>query len=214
MQVASKPAFNIILTGGIGSGKTAVSDIFSTLDVEIIDTDIISRQVVEPNTKGLNQLVACFGTNILNSDMRLNRTNLREIVFSNVEARKQLNQILHPLIGQEVTRQLKQIHSDYCITVVPLFDKNTTDYEYDRVLTIEAPEHLQIERASARDSCSAEHIAQIMAAQLTNTERRQQADDVIVNDLSFAHLTTQVLALHQKYLNLSQSKGCCDVSAS
>jgi dephospho-CoA kinase len=211
MQAASKPKFNVILTGGIGSGKTAVSDVFSALNVEIIDTDIISRQVVEPNSLGLSSLVNYFGEDILNPDQSLNRSALRALVFSNNNARTTLNQILHPLIEQEVSRQLELVNSSYSITVVPLFDKNSSTYEYDRVLVIEAPESLQIERASKRDNCSPEHISQIMDTQLTNAQRRQQADDMIINDANLADLTEQVYTLHDKYLQMSLLKGLNNV---
>jgi dephospho-CoA kinase len=207
MQAGSDFPFNIILTGGIGSGKTVVSDTFDKLNVAIIDTDIISRQVVEPLSHGLKQLVDCFGNKILHADQSLNRAVLRQIAFSDNDARINLNKILHPLINQEVYKQLSEIKTNYCITVVPLFDRSNTNYPYNRVLVVESPEELQIERASKRDNCSPEHITQIIAAQSSNDQRRKQADDIILNTSGLDYLIHQVHQLHEKYLKLSQSVG-------
>ncbi|MDD1791982.1 dephospho-CoA kinase [Enterovibrio makurazakiensis] len=196
-------AFVIGVTGGIGSGKTTVANLFGDKGIDIVDADIIARQVVERGSDGLNAIAAKFGETMLDDTGELNRAALREHVFSHPEDKDWLNALLHPKIRHEMRTQTQQALSPYCLLVIPLLVENGLQALCDRVLVVDVPEHTQIERASRRDSVSNEQVKRILAAQATRDDRLALADDVIVNECTQDELSRQVDQLHLQYLTLA-----------
>ncbi|TWI54346.1 dephospho-CoA kinase [Pseudomonas duriflava] len=194
------------LTGGIGSGKSAAAEHFSTLGIHTVDADQVARWVVEPGRPALEQIAHRFGVDILLPDGRLDRPALRARIFSAPDERRWLEQLLHPLIRQETIRMLGEATSPYAILVSPLLIESGQIQMTQRVLVIDAPEALQLERAIRRDQASEAQIRAIIAAQLARDERLRQADDVIVNNDGLAHLNEQVERLHRFYLTLQGGK--------
>lgn len=192
------------LTGGIGSGKSTVAHRFAQLGIPIIDADAISHQLVKPGETALAAIVAHFGTGILNADGSLNRKQLRETIFSNPEQRKSLEAILHPRIRKAMLEQLAGLDSAYCILSIPLLIEGGWHNELDRILVIDAPHELQIERAMNRDGVTMGNIQAIIDGQIDSKSRLAAADDILSNDSDIAALLAQVDKLHEKYLSLSQ----------
>lgn len=193
------------LTGGIGSGKTTVSDKFLKLGIHIVDADIVAREVVEPGTSALNQIAQHFGSDILTKSGELNRTKLREIVFAKPDEKAWLNALLHPLIRQEIFSQLHQASSPYSILVAPLLIENKLDKLVDRVLVIDVSKPTQIQRTCQRDGSSIEIVENIISSQVDRQGRLAAADDVIDNDnVSIDSLDEQINKLHQHYLSLAK----------
>ena len=195
--------YTVALTGGIGSGKSTVADAFSHLGVNVIDADIIARQVVEPGTPGLNAIAQRFGPQILNKDGTLNRRALREHIFAHAEDKNWLNALLHPQIQQETRRQMQLATSSYILWVVPLLVENRLSAKADRVLVVDVPKETQIERTMLRDKVSREHAEHILAAQATRQQRLAVADDVIENTGTPDAVASDVARLHEKYLTLA-----------
>ena len=191
------------LTGGIGCGKTAVSNMLEALDTCVVDADIIARQVVEPGSEGLKAIVAHFGTDILLPDDNLNRSALRELVFSNNEHKNWLNALLHPLIRQQIITDLNNATSPYVVLVAPLLFENGLDKYCNRTLLIDVPKSIQIERTVKRDNISLEQVNSIIAAQMSREQKQQQADDILNNDCSLALVKHDLMALHKGYLKLA-----------
>lgn len=193
------------LTGGIGCGKSATSQLFSELGVDVIDTDVISQQLTQPAGLAIPLIKKEFGTDFITTDNALDRSKMRELVFSNDGARLRLENILHPLILQETLLHIEQSHSPYIILVVPLLLENN---EYralvQRTLVIDCEEEQQLKRTMARSHLSEQQVKAIMATQISREARLQNADDVIVNNQDLAYLRTQILQLHRTYLSLSQ----------
>lgn len=196
----------IALTGGIGSGKTQVSDSFSRLGVPVIDTDVISRQLVEPGQHALEQITTTFGHQLLLESGQLDRSGLRKIIFDNSSARQQLQDILHPAIRNEVQRQLQMITDPYVIIVIPLYVETGQFLKTDRVLVVDCPEEIQRDRVISRDKISSEAFEKIFNAQATREQRLAVADDVIVNDADLGTLQDKVNKLHEQYLHISLIK--------
>lgn len=192
------------LTGGIGSGKTAVSDRFEVLGVPVVDTDLISRQLVEPGHPLLKTLIREFGASYLDASGQLDRAALRRLIFSDPQARDKLESILHPAIRQEAETQLSQLQADYAIMVIPLLAENGADYSLDRILVVDAPESQQIRRVMQRDGSSRESAQNILDSQASRAQRLRLADDVIVNDADLSALNTAVDKLHARYLQLAR----------
>ena len=193
------------LTGGIGSGKTAASDYLHSLGIDVVDADIVARDVVAIGQPALAQIAQHFGTAVLLADGSLNRSALRTIVFNNADERKVLETITHPAIRQEILQQLKASVSPYTLLVSPLLFESGQYQFAHRNLVIDASEDLQRQRAALRDGVSSEQINRIMAAQLTRTERNRRADDIVINHGDLADLYQQLYAVHQQYLQLSQA---------
>ncbi|MBU1460661.1 MAG: dephospho-CoA kinase [Gammaproteobacteria bacterium] len=190
------------LTGGIGSGKSAVVEAFGRLGVHWVDADHAARWVVEPGRPALGLIVDRFGDGVLAYDGGLDRAALRELVFREPEQRKWLEQLLHPLIRQEVDEHLSRATSPYAIMVSPLLVESGQHQQVARVLVVDVPEALQLERAIQRDQSSEAQIRAILNAQISREERLRRADDVLVNDRDRAWLEGEVKRLHDFYLTL------------
>lgn len=194
------------LTGGIGSGKTAASDYFQYLGIEIVDADIVAREVVQPNTLAWQQIKAYFGPQVLEHNGQLNRPWLRTQVFADPVKRRWLESVTHPAIRTAIVTQLEQVQSTYGLLVSPLLFESGQNKMTHRVLLIDIPVELQRQRTQLRDQNSASQVDAIIAAQMPRAERIKLADDIIVNDQSLEHLQQACQALHQHYLQLSQLK--------
>ena len=189
------------LTGGIGSGKTAVSDIFHNFGIDIIDADVSSRSVVEKGQPALVDIQDHFGNEVLDSQNNLDRAKLREIIFQDPQERVWLEELLHPKITQHIKDQLKASKSPYCILVSPLLLETEQKNFCSSVLVVDVPEELQISRTLKRDGVSEEQIKSIIVAQIDREQRLEQADQIIINDGSLEELKKKILVLHTKYLD-------------
>ena len=196
------------LTGGIGSGKSTIAELFAELGVPIIDADLVARQVVEKGSPLLAKIAAHFGPEILLEDGALNRAALREKIFANETQKDWLNQFLHPAIRHEMLRQLAAQQAPYCIFMVPLLIENNLTALCQRILVVDVLEHTQVERACQRDNNQVEQIKRIMQSQVRRQERLKYADDVINNNedliASLPQLKQKVLDLHHLYLQLAE----------
>jgi len=193
----------IALTGGIGSGKTTVSELFKSKNVPIIDTDIIARQIVEQDEPAYTEIIKLFGEEILDAERNINRQAFRKIIFSSSKNRLQLESLLHPIIWDEVRLQLKSITAPYCIIVVPLLLENIAQIKavtFDRILVIDVPEEIQVERTESRDHCGASMIQNIMKNQVSRKIRIAAADDIILNTDNLDSLNGKVDQLHKQYI--------------
>ena len=191
------------LTGGIGSGKSAVADCFSELGIPVIDTDIIARELVEPGQPALAEIITAFGTDCLTADGRLDRNYLRGQVFSDPGQRAKLEAILHPEIRRLTRERIEAVHAPYCITVIPLLLETRHTDLVDRVLVVDAEETSQLDRVMARDKLSKAAVTAIMQAQADRETRLAAADDIILNNSSLESLADKVQALHTRYMELS-----------
>jgi dephospho-CoA kinase len=196
----------IALTGGIASGKTEASRRFAELGVPVIDTDLIARELVNPGQPALAEIANEFGDAVIGPDGGLDRTRLRAIVFSDAGRRRQLEHILHPRIRERALSEADRLDAAYCILVIPLLVETAMDYPLDRILVIDAPTELQIERLRHRDSLSEADIAAILAAQTRRETRLKAADDVVVNAGTIDELREKIDALHRRYLQLASSR--------
>ena len=196
------------LTGGIGSGKSTIAELFAELGVPIIDADLIARQVVEKGSPLLAEITAHFGPKILLEDGALNRAALREKVVNHESEKQWLNQLLHPAIRHKMLQQLAAQDAPYCIFMVPLLIENKLTALCQRVLVVDVSKQTQMTRASKRDNNQLALIKNIMQSQVSRSERLQHADDVINNDAdlseSLPQLKQKVLDLHHLYLQLAE----------
>ncbi|MGY3888817.1 dephospho-CoA kinase [Aeromonas mytilicola] len=191
----------VAITGGIGSGKTTVANQFAALGIEVVDADLIAREVVEPGTPALAAIASHFGPGILDEQGRLDRRALREWIFSDPAAKSWLNALLHPIIRSEMLRQCAAANSPYCLLVVPLLVENRLTELADRVLVIDVDEATQIERTCRRDGVSLEQAQAILASQASRSERLAMADDVLDNQSGTTEtIRERILALHETYL--------------
>ena len=189
------------LTGGIGSGKTAASDAFKSLGIDIIDADMSSRRVVERGQPALEDIQDHFGSDILDSENNLDRAKLREIIFKDPKERVWLEELLHPKIAQHIKDQLESSKSPYCVLVSPLLLETEQKSFCSSVLVVDVPEESQISRTSKRDGVSEEQVKSIIATQINREQRLKQADEIIINDGSIEELKEKILVLHTKYLS-------------
>ncbi len=196
-------AYTVALTGGIGSGKSTVADAFSHLGINVIDADILARQIVEPGTPALDAIVEHFGPQTLTPDGALNRRVLRERIFANPDEKAWLNALLHPLIQRETQQQMAHATSPYVLWVVPLLVENNLASRADRVLVVDVTRDTQILRTMQRDQVSREHAEHILAAQATREQRLAVADDVIDNNGTPEAIASDVARLHARYLELA-----------
>lgn len=213
-MIKDKP-FIIGLTGGIGSGKTAVSDWFASQGIDVIDADVISRTITNKGSATLQALKDSFGAWILDDAGNLDRVALRQYVFDHPQALTKLNAITHPAIRQEIFAQLAQTSSAYVVLSVPLLLESNKDDDKgwtaicERILVVDVPTDLQIQRASSRDNQNTKHIQAIINKQIDRQTRLSLADDVIDNSGDLNFLYQQLKPLHQRYLamaNDSQKK--------
>ncbi len=194
------------LTGGIGSGKSTVAGIFQQLGIPVIDADEIAHELVEPGKPVLEKLAAEFGPGILTHGGELDRKALRNLVFHDPRAKSKLEAIMHPAVFAEMKRQAEKIQAPYCIFAIPLLIETDSQALVDRILVVDCPERLQIERVKERDGLDESLIKRILATQATRQERIAQAHDLIVNTGDLSLLEKQVRDLHQNYLNLSRRR--------
>jgi dephospho-CoA kinase len=192
------------LTGGIGSGKSAVADAFAALSVDVTDTDRIAHALTVPGSAGLEGIVAAFGTGVLRADGTLDRDRLRERVFADAAARQRLEAILHPLIRAEAAREVARWKSPYGLLVVPLlFERGGHRDLVHRTLGVDCPEEIQVARVTARSGLTAAQVRAIMAAQLPRAERLARADDVLDNSGGREAIAPQVAELDRRYRRLA-----------
>lgn len=197
--------FVVGITGGIGSGKTAVTDHLETLGIVVVDADKAARVVVEPGTPALAEIAAHFGSEILLDDGALNRAALREVVFNDSSQRKILEGITHPRIREEIARQLSAATSPYVVLSSPLLLESGQNSFADYVVVVDVPEAVQIERTMRRDDNSESLVKQIMAAQLDRQSRLLRADEAISNDGTLEALHAEVEALHQRLVDRARA---------
>ena len=191
------------LTGGIGSGKSTVADAFAALGAGVVDTDQIAHRLTAPNGAAMSAIVAEFGPTIVDTMGAMDRSAMRRIVFSDPLARRRLEAILHPMIGAESARALEAVDGPYRIVVVPLLvEGRHWRSRVDRILVVDCPKALQIERVIQRSGLALEQIEAILDAQATREERLSQADDVINNSGLPEELPGQVQSLHAAYCRL------------
>lgn len=191
------------LTGGIGCGKSTVAELFADKGVPILDADVIARELVEPGRPAFEAIKQRFGTVILKNG-RLDRTKLREIVFSDPEAKRWLEALLHPLVYSEIGQRITTLSAPYCLVVVPLLLETGQRALVDRLLVVDCPEDIQRRRVQLRDGLSEKQIDPIMASQIGRSERLAAADDVLENTADEADLAEKVERLHQLYLTLGR----------
>jgi len=196
------------LTGGIASGKTVVSDAFAKLGVPVVDADVLAREVVAPGSEGLNKLISYFTTTILTPKGELNRKALRDIIFNNPPDRVVVDKILHPLIRErseaEIARYRDQDEA-YLIYAVPLLVETDQASRFDRILLVDVPVTLQLERILSRDNSTKEQAQAILKSQASREDRLAVATDIIVNDGSIEDVYLRVDELHKLYSGLAHN---------
>ncbi|WP_434675395.1 dephospho-CoA kinase [Pseudomonas sp. R4-84] len=202
MNSPAKKPWILGLTGGIGSGKSAAAQHFIDLGVHAIDADHAARWVVEPGRPALASIAEHFGPGVLQADGALDRSALRTLIFENADERRWLEKLLHPLIAEEIAHHLGQAQSPYAILVSPLLIESGQYAMTQRILVIDAPEQLQIERTLQRDQTSEQQVQAILKAQSSRQDRLDHADDVVVNDRDLTWLHSEVERLHHFYLTL------------
>lgn len=206
-KISQSSSYCVALTGGIATGKSTVSLIFSQLGIPVIDTDIIARMLVEPGKPALQQIADELGREFVDSGQNLNRKKLRKAVFSNPSHRARLENILHPLIGEEVQHQSCKITAEYFLLVVPLLAESKNYQWVDRVLVIDVNEDEQISRLMSRDKLTHEDAESILRSQARRMDRLKLADDVLYNHGSREDLRASIERLHESYRILARANG-------
>jgi dephospho-CoA kinase len=197
--------FIVALTGGVAAGKSEVARRFEALGVHVYDADVAARAVVEPGEPALAEIEFVFGPDVMNADGTLDRRAMRERVFADVAARAKLEAIVHPRVSEWLRRHVATDRGPYCMLAIPLLAETWPQYDFvDRVLVVDAPDGLRIERLMRRDQVTHEQARQTLAAQVAPEQRLALAHDVIVNDGDAAHLDSEVAALHARYLELAR----------
>jgi dephospho-CoA kinase len=199
--------FVVVLTGGIGSGKTAVSDLLQELGAGIVDTDVIARELTAAGGDAMSAIAARFGKEVLAADGSLDRARMRERAFADPQVKRDLEAILHPIIRARAAERVAALDTPYVVLVVPLLVESGAYRDIsDRVLVVDCPESVQIERTLARSRLSRTDAERIVAAQATRAARLAIADDVISNDAGLDALAAATRQLHQRYLALAHAK--------
>ena len=197
----------VALTGGVASGKSAVARRFESHGVHVYDADVAAREVVAPREPALAEIEFVFGTGVLDADGSLDRRVMRERVFADPDARRKLEAIIHPRVRAWLRRRVGMDRGPYCMLAIPLLFENQDDYDWvDRVLVVDAPEALQVERLMRRDGVTREAAQRVLEAQSTRAQRIAIADDVILNDGEESALDARVAALHARYLELAAAR--------
>lgn len=193
------------LTGGIGVGKTCASNCFSNLGVPVIDADVIARSVVSNDRALVDALAARFGVHVLDEHGALDRKKLANIVFSDLEMKKELERIVHPAVLDELCLRLRQLDVPYCVLSIPLLIETPEMISWvDRVLVIDANESLQIQRTMERDQVNREFVQMMMQAQTDRESRLMQADEIIFNNQTVAVLWQKIQVVHDHYRFLAR----------
>lgn len=190
------------LTGGIGSGKTTVANQFASYGIDLVDTDIISREVVQSGKPALNEIAAHFGSELINADGMLEREKLRKIIFADEAEKKWLESLLHPLIAELLISKIESTTSPYCMLVSPLLLETSQRDLADRILVVDVSEATQIQRTLERDDSDENTIRAIIASQIDRQSRLQAADDILENEADVTTLKLSITKLHEQYLNL------------
>ena len=196
----------IALTGGIGSGKTTVTDYFRKLGVPVIDADETSHEVTQAGKPAVQKISDAFGDSVLDCDGNLDRTALRNIVFGDPESRKLLESILHPEIRRRMNETASRTQSPYCLFSIPLLIETDQHTSYDRILVVEASEDRRRSWIQARSGLTQNEITAILSAQVSDQQRRHAADDLLINDGGIDDLHARIERLHQTYLALSTAQ--------
>ena len=195
------------LTGGIASGKSSVSKLFAAKGITIIDADLVARQSVAPNSEALQRIVENFGTTILQDDQSLDRSKLRELVFSDQQNKKALESILHPIIRRELTKQITESNSEaYTLADIPLLVESNYQSDFDEIVVVDCKEEQQIERIKKRDNSDINVIRMMIKSQASRTERLRHATHIIDNSGPFELLSNQVDQLHGHFLKLASKR--------
>lgn len=196
--------FKVALTGGIGSGKSTVTSIFAKLGAEIIDADQIAYELTQIGQPGYLRIVEQFGQTILDNQQQIDRSQLRKLIFSNSQQKKQLEEILHPMIMEAIRERLRKVRTSYCIIVIPLLVETSLNFNFiDRICLVDAPITLRKQWAAKRDRIPEDQIEKVIANQASSTERLTIAEDVIINDQDMEALELKVKKLHQQYLQMA-----------
>ena len=191
------------LTGGIGSGKSVVGNFFTELGIDVIDADLISRNILDSNKKARKLFVKSFGNEFIDKKGNVNREQLRTIIFDDKEKKMSLESIIHPLVREEIINFTEQSKSIYKIVMVPLIYETQSSNFYEKIIVIDCDEQEQIVRASKRDGKSKENILSIIKTQASRNERNSIADFIILNDSSIEDLRLKVIQIHQKLLGIN-----------
>ena len=191
------------LTGGIGSGKSVVGNFFTELGIDVIDADLISRNILDTNKKAKKLFMNSFGNEFIDKKGNVNREKLRTTIFDDKEKKINLESIIHPLVRQEIINFTQQSKSIYKIVMVPLIYETQSSNFYEKIIVIDCDEQEQIERASKRDGKSKENILSIIKTQASRNERNSIADFIILNDSSIEDLRLKVIQIHQKLLGIN-----------
>lgn len=198
--------FVIGLTGGIGSGKSTVADLFAKHGIPILDADKIAREITEPQQFAYLEILRHFGSDVIQADGILNRKKLRHIIFADSAERNWLEKLLHPIILEKMQEYIRQLDAPYCIAIIPLLFEVDFYSFINRILVVDAPEELQIKRVIERDTATQSDIEAILKAQTSRQDRLSRAHDLITNDGNLAELAKQVDKLHHFYLDLQKHK--------
>jgi len=190
------------LTGGIGSGKSAAAHLFKAHGIDVIQADVIANKALDKGTQGYMNFVKIFGDEYLRKDLSINKSYLRQKIFANSSLKKTLENIIHPIVGQNISILISLSKSPYQIIEVPLIYETGSQDNYDRILVVDCDESLQVKRASSRDSVNQASIKNILLNQASRHERLSIADDVIINNADIEQLEIEVNKLHEFYLNL------------
>ena len=196
--------FVVGVTGGIGSGKSAATDILSQLGVTVVDADIVAREVVEPGEPALQAIKEYFGSEIIAPNGSLDRAALRKLIFSNNDNREWLEKLLHPIIRKSIIEQLNRSNGYYAVLASPLLLETDQYQLVDHVVVIDAPEEIQLQRTMSRDNNNEEQVKAIINAQMARQERLDKAASVISNDSDLAHLDTEISTLHEQLIQLAK----------
>ena len=196
--------FTVALTGGIASGKSAASDRFAALGADVIDADLVSRELVAPGGEALDEIVAAFGKGVLAADGALDRRAMRELVFADDAQRRRLEAILHPRVRDILRERARAGRGAYALLVIPLLVESGHYGWVDRVLVVDVPREVQRARLLARDGVTPELADAMLDAQASREQRLAIADDVIANDGTLAELDDRVRQLHERYLAFAQ----------
>lgn len=206
MNTARCP-FVVGLTGGIGSGKSTITRLLIGFGIEVIDADDVAREVVVPGSPALNALVARFGSRILGADGTLKRERLRGLIFTDPEAKRWVEDLLHPVIRARILERIAKSTSPWLLLSVPLLLENKDAYDFvDRVLVVDVPESVQLSRTMLRDNATKEEVTRIMQSQLPRGKRLAAADDILENTSDTLQLQEQLLRFVKRYEELAHAR--------